>query len=200
MPDQRKEYFNCQAPGWDAQLLPEKQDRILQACHQYVPPLAAPVLDVGCGTGVLIPVLLKILPGHSRIIELDIAGGMLRQARGKNKNNNRISHINADIHFLPLADCSVVTAICFESLPHFRDLPAALQELHRVLQSGGKLIILHLISHEKLNELHRQTGGAICRDYLPSLADLAGRLTDLRFRLVQAIEREDLYLVAAEKR
>ncbi len=200
MPDQRKDYFDSHAPGWDTLAVPEKQERLRQIFSRFLPSIAAPALDLGCGTGVLIPVLLNLLPAHSKIIELDIAYRMLLQARAKNKNNGRINHLNGDVHFLPLADSCIRTAICFESLPHFRDLSSALEEMRRVLHPGGNLIILHLMGRERLNEFHDQAGSVICRDYLPSLADLAERLTSLSFELIQAAEKDDLYLAVARKR
>ena len=200
MPDQRKDYFDYHAPDWDTLAAPEKQERLGLVFSRFIPSFAAPVLDLGCGTGVLIPVLVNILPAHSKIIELDIAYRMLLQARAKNKNNGRINHLNGDVHFLPLTNGSIRTAICFESLPHFRDLSSALAELHRVLHPEGNLIILHLMGREKLNRLHDQAGGVICRDYLPALADLSERLKRLGFEVIQAAEKDDLYMVVALKR
>jgi ubiquinone/menaquinone biosynthesis C-methylase UbiE len=200
VPDQRKDYFDYHAPDWDVITVPEKQERIQQIFNKFIPAITAPVLDLGCGTGVLIPILSNRLPDRAKVIELDIACRMLQQARAKNRNNETISHINGDVHFLPFAGRSIPTAICFESLPHFRDLPLALEEIHRVLRPGGNLIILHLMGREKLNKFHDQAGGVICRDYLPPLADLAGLLTRLSFEPVQLAEGDDLYLAAALKR
>jgi ubiquinone/menaquinone biosynthesis C-methylase UbiE len=200
MPDQRKDYFDYHAPAWDTLAVPEKQERLLRIFNEFIPAITAPILDLGCGTGVLIPILANILPDHSKIIELDIACRMLQQARDKNKNNKMINYINGDVHFLPFTDQSFPTAICFESLPHFRDLTSALQELHRVLQPGGKLIILHLMGCDKLNKYHDQVGGVIRRDYLPTVDELARHLARLRFELIQVAERDDLYLTTALKR
>ncbi len=200
MHDQRKDFFDYHAQVWDTIGVSEKQERIQQIFIKFLPSITAPVLDLGCGTGVLIPVLFNFLPDHSKIIELDIAFRMLVQAKAKNKDNRLIDHINGDVHFLPFSDQSISTAICFESLPHFRDLHSALDELHRVLQPRGNLIILHLMGREKLNKFHDQVGGAIHQDYLPSLPELIEMLARRRFELIQVAEGDDLYLAAVQKR
>jgi ubiquinone/menaquinone biosynthesis C-methylase UbiE len=198
--DRRKDFFDYHAPAWDNLGISEKQIRIRQVFDRYLLALKAPLLDLGCGTGVLIPVLLDRLPANSNIIEFDLAYRMLVYAKAKIGNGGLISHINGDAHFLPFADQSISTAICFESFPHFRESVSALKELQRVLHHGGDLIIIHLMGREKLNKFHDQVGGAIYQDYLPSFAELNEMLTPLNFELTQTAAGNDLFLAVARKR
>jgi len=199
MGDLRQEYFDSQARVWDTQTPTQKQETVRHIFSELIPQISFPVLDVGSGTGILQPILIERMDYHPQIIELDIALGMLQQARLKTLNTSGIQYINGDVHFLPFADHSIASAICFESVPHFRDKPKAFRELHRILKSDGDLLILHLMPHEKLNKLHDQAGGAVYRDYLPSLAQMERLLSGSKFTLLQAIERENLYLIRARK-
>jgi len=199
MYDQRRDYFDYHAPSWDAMGVPEKQDRLRRIFSEFQSAIVSPLLDLGCGTGILIPIVTDILPTPSKIVEFDLAYGMLQQVNAKSKNDQRINLINGDVHFLPFADQTIGTAVCFESLPHFRNLPAALQELQRVLQPSGTLIILHLMGREKLNKFHGQAGEAVCRDHLPPLAELSGMLGRLQFEPLQQADADDLFLIVARK-
>jgi ubiquinone/menaquinone biosynthesis C-methylase UbiE len=199
MRDLRQEYFDFQAGHWDTVTCLQKQEVMRQVFNEYIPAISTPVLDVGSGTGILLPVLIDRLGGNPKIIEFDIAFRMLVQAKVKNMDRPMVDHINGDVHLLPFAGQSMATAICFESLPHFRDIHSALQELHRVLKSGGDLLILHLMRHEKLNKFHKQVGGAVYQDYLLPIPHMSRLLTRHRFDLIQAVERENLYLIIARK-
>lgn len=200
MHDRRKDFFDYHAPGWDNIEIAEKLSRIQQIFNKFFPVLPAPVLDLGCGTGVLIPILADRLAPNSKIIEFDLAYRMLVCAKAKKDDQVIIIPINGDAHSLPFTDQSISTAVCFESFPHFRDMVSALTELKRVLRSGGDLIILHLMGREKLNKFHDQVGGAIHHDYLPSFTELDRMLVPLQFDLIRSVEGDDLYLAVARKR
>jgi SAM-dependent methyltransferase len=131
MGDLRQEYFDSQARVWDTQTPTQKQETVRHIFSELIPQISIPVLDVGSGTGILQPILIERMDYHPQIIELDIAVGMLQQAKLKTLNTSGIQYINGDVHFLPFADHSIASAICFESVPHFRDKPKAFRELHR---------------------------------------------------------------------
>jgi SAM-dependent methyltransferase len=53
----------------------------------------------------------------------------------------RVDFRVADAAALPLADASVDVAVSILSLHHWRDVPAILRELHRVVRPGGRVLI-----------------------------------------------------------
>lgn len=103
-------------------------------------------LDVGSGTADL--ALALAADGRARyVVGADVAAAMLRVGRRKIENagqDARIDLIEADVVHLPFAGASfdcVTTAFMVRNLA---DLPAALQELRRVLMPGGRLVILEI--------------------------------------------------------
>src|SRR3972149_9751546 len=79
-----QEYFDQLAPTWDEELTPER----LQCLGNIVKELGIEpgyyVLDIGSGTGILLPFLIAEMGDEGRIVALDLSAEMLVQAQAKN--------------------------------------------------------------------------------------------------------------------
>ncbi len=94
------------------------------------------VLDLGCGTG-RAAVELKRRYRRALVVALDLAPGMLREARRHSGRLRRIERVCGDVYRLPLADASV-DLIFSNLLLQWCDAPdEALAEIRRVLRPGG---------------------------------------------------------------
>ena len=94
------------------------------------------VLDIGCGPGgFLSPISLRA----GRVMGFDLSPGMLARA-GKAAPNGQVQLAAADIQALPLGSDSVDVVLAAFMLYHVPHLDRALQELSRVLQSGGMIL------------------------------------------------------------
>jgi malonyl-CoA O-methyltransferase len=94
------------------------------------------VLDLGCGTGRVSRELKRRYP-RSLVIALDIAPGMLREARRHQRLWRRFTRVCADALRLPLRDASVDLLFSSLVLQWCEPLGAALAEARRVLAPGG---------------------------------------------------------------
>jgi len=130
-----KAYFNGQADIWDEKIAEKDGCKLesISACLTIEP--GATILDVGTGTGVLLPYLLAKAGAEGKLIALDHADKMLAKAKAKNRHVN-IRYICADIMSVPLADEIGDAVVCYSSLPHFPDKPQALLEIKRVLKKA----------------------------------------------------------------
>ncbi len=90
------------------------------------------VLDVGTGTGILIPYILKYRP--SEIHACDIAEKMLE--RVKHKFPRVITHLG-DISDLPLPDDSLDVALINGCFSNILDKAKSLNNLYRLLRPNG---------------------------------------------------------------
>ena len=102
------------------------------------------VADIACGTGDLSLAFDKA--GPKKIIGIDFCRPMLLQALKKTRRrqppNGRVSFHAGDALRLPLADRSAdVVSIAF-GIRNVADWRRAIDEFHRVLRPGGRLIIL----------------------------------------------------------
>jgi ubiquinone/menaquinone biosynthesis C-methylase UbiE len=99
------------------------------------------ILDAGCGDGRYTRLLLKHADADARITAFDLSRRMLLRAR-RRLRSDRVTHVSADITRLPYPDASFDAVVCGWVLEHLPDPRPGLRELARVLQSGGRLLLL----------------------------------------------------------
>jgi len=105
-----------------------------------IPP-AATVLDVACGTGELVRLLLQDHPSQV-IAGIDISEQMVVQASKKFEGSANVSFKNAPVSDLPFSSESFDVVISANAFHYFSDPSEALTEIFRALRPGGKVIIL----------------------------------------------------------
>ncbi|PCJ16323.1 MAG: malonyl-[acyl-carrier protein] O-methyltransferase BioC [Gammaproteobacteria bacterium] len=96
-------------------------------------------VDLGCGTGYFTARLQDALAGP--VIGLDLAEGMLSQARTNYQATNTIDWLCGDAENLPLASDSVDCLFSSFALQWCSDLQRAFSECYRVLKRGGYLLV-----------------------------------------------------------
>jgi ubiquinone/menaquinone biosynthesis C-methylase UbiE len=195
----KRRHFNELAPRWDQ--LPGPSDAfhkveefVARASHTS----AQQILDVGCGTGLLLPYLLKACPQATCVVELDFAEEMLRE-NARKVADQHVARLCADAQALPFPDGCFDLVLCFAVLPHLVDLEAALKELSRVLRPSGRFAVGHLMGSAELNAFHHSMGEPLTHDTLPPVESLAQTLRQLGATVVLAEERPDWYFVQAIK-
>lgn len=195
---EKKVFFDKLAPQWEEMYDAHKLERIHFIFKEHLSFLKTPVLDMGSGTGILLPELCSGLLDDLFVLELDISADMLKQAQ-KIHPANGVKYTQSDGHCLPLKPESFNSVICFQVFPHFHDKNIVIKELFRVLKSGGYLVILHLMGHKELNEMHSNAGHAVKKDRIISAERLAENLKIHSFIVNKITEKADLYLVTAQK-
>ena len=195
---QLQEYFDQLAPTWDKELSRER----LKCLGSIVKELGIKpgyyVLDIGSGTGVLLPFLIAEVGDEGKIVALDFSAEMLVQAQAKNFPPI-VRFAQADVLAIPLADSSVDVAICNSAFPHFNDKVNALKEIARVLRNNGRMVICHTMSREMLNRLHQSIGGIVASDLLPDEIQLRELINQAGLKLTHFEDSPERYLVIAEK-
>ena len=93
-------------------------------------------LDIGCGPGGFLSPLSQ---RAGRVVGFDLSLGMLARAR-KGTPDGQAHLAAADIQALPLVSDSVDVVVAAFMLYHVPHLELALQEVSRVLQSGGTIL------------------------------------------------------------
>jgi len=195
---QLQEYFDHLAPTWDKELTPERLKCLGNIVKELGIKPGYHVLDIGSGTGVLLPFLIAELGDEGKIVALDFSAEMLGQAQAKNFPPI-VGFAQADVLAIPLADNSVDLAICNSVFPHFNDKVKALKEIARVLRNNGRLVICHTMSRETLNRLHESAGGVVASDLLPDESQLRRLIKQAGLKITHFEDSPERYLVIAEK-
>ncbi|MFP4475596.1 MAG: bifunctional demethylmenaquinone methyltransferase/2-methoxy-6-polyprenyl-1,4-benzoquinol methylase UbiE [Desulfatibacillaceae bacterium] len=118
-----------------------------------------PILDSACGTADVAMEAALARPG-SFVVGLDFSSRMLALAEKKIRRAGlaqRISLVHGDALATPFPDGAFSAATMAFGFRNVMDKPALLEEFHRVLAPGGRLLILELTtpSLEPLRTLYR---------------------------------------------
>lgn len=101
------------------------------------------VVDLGCGTGVNLPVLAKAVGEHGQVVGVDLSSGMLAKAR-RRADRHRLGHVTlhqADLRCfrLPPGTTAVLATASMEMVPEH---DAVLRDLADQLSpTGGRLAV-----------------------------------------------------------
>jgi malonyl-CoA O-methyltransferase len=151
--------FERAASTYDAAAVLQREvERRMFERLAYVKLAPAVILDAGSGTGAGSRELASRYPG-ARIVALDLAINMLREARGGQSwftrlgiGRSRIAAVCADVEHLPLKTASVDLVWSNVTLQWATDLSRTFAELRRVLRPGG-LLMFSTFGPDTLKEL-----------------------------------------------
>jgi ubiquinone/menaquinone biosynthesis C-methylase UbiE len=190
-------YFNRMASKWDENIAEKDQARLERLAQSLDIKPGSNLLDVGTGTGVFIPFLLRRIGSRGRLVCLDFAAEMLQRARDKKFADN-INFVCQDITRTSLESRSFESVVCYSSFPHFADKPGALKEINRLLKPGGKLFICHSSSRESINRIHKHIH-ILSHDLIPENEKMRELLLAAQFKDIAIQEDPESYLAIAVK-
>lgn len=190
-------FFDEAAPRWanrsfDRILMEELLDLVCLAP-------GARVLDLGGGTGHLLPLLRHRVTAAGRICLVDLSREMLRQAADP-ASLAGAARCCGRAEELPMRPGSWDAAIGMGLYPHLADPPAALREIRRMLTEGGRVAFMHLIGRDRLNDLHRGIGGVVANHLLPAGTEVARTLAGAGFMVETVVDQADRFFVQAVRR
>ncbi len=192
-----KDFFNSRAATWDEKVAEKDTSKLKAMVARLDIKPGAAVLDVGTGTGVFIPFLLKKIGREGKLLCLDFAEKMLEISRAKGFKGN-IRYLCADIENSHLADKSFDAVVCYSVFPHFGDKLKTLKEINRLLREEGRLFICHTSSRQAINEIH-QSIPDVCNHLFPENEDIQKMLSEAGFKDICINDGKDDYLVSARK-
>jgi ubiquinone/menaquinone biosynthesis C-methylase UbiE len=109
------------------------------------------VLEIGCGRGVALPVLSRLLQPR-RLVGLDVDTSLLARARERTEPLGCAVELRkGDVRALPFPDASFDLVVDFGTCYHVARRAQALREVARVLADGGRFAhetrLSQLLSH-----------------------------------------------------
>lgn len=145
------------------------------------------VLDIGCGSGQFIAILMQSLGSFDSFTGVDVDDGILEDARSKFRSET-FNFIKASSQSLPFEDASFDFVSISKALHHVENDRQTLAEMKRVLKNGGYFLISemirdglsetqhsHLLYHHLRSEIDQLLGISHQNTYMRSdLLDLIG--------------------------
>ncbi|MDO6354363.1 class I SAM-dependent methyltransferase [Caloramator sp. CAR-1] len=150
------------------------------------------ILDVGSGTGILIKYLLKTNP--NKITAIDISEKMIEKAKEK-YNDIRINFIAKDI--FEFSEDRYDYVFLYSVYPHIEDKDKLFKHILSLLNPGGKIIIAHSESKEKINQIHK-TIDSFKHLLLPPVEETE-KLMQKYFNICIKIDDDSMYYISGQK-
>ena len=193
----RRKFFSDMAHEWDKEHENNEQRKRLESLSGYFPlKKGNRILDVGCGTGRLIPFLREALGEEGFLVETDFSREMLKVGKTK-YNQEKVSFLQSDAQRMAFKNHAFDVVICFALFPHLPDKTKALGEFRRILKPGHPLVVAHPMSREKLNAFHSQVKGPVNEDYLPDEKEMEALFSSAGFRDLTILDKPSLYVATA---
>ena len=191
-------FFDEIAPDWDDNEVlstPEKVNFILD--FMDIQP-GQKILDLGTGTGVLLPFIAERIGQNGKIMAIDYSSGMLEIAK------NKYSRLLPQLKFLKLnfekenIEGEFDRIILYCVYPHLHTPIETLKWLQRVnLKENGALFIAFPCSQDFINNIHKERHSE--SDLLPSANTLATFLKKNEINAKVLKDDEDTYIIKITK-
>lgn len=186
-------FFNDFAPRWDADMVRNEQIIVAILENARIWP-GVSVLDVGCGTGVLIPDYLT--RDVSLVTAVDISPEMIACAREKFALEN-VHLICADVETY-VFEAPFDRVIIYNAFPHFFHPAQLIKKLAGDLIPGGVLTVAHGMSRAALDNHHSGSADKVSIDLMHE--DDLEKLFIPYFDVIVKISSDQMYQVAGIKK
>jgi demethylmenaquinone methyltransferase/2-methoxy-6-polyprenyl-1,4-benzoquinol methylase len=196
----RQLFFNEIANTWDKRF---QTQELINFLEQIVPTFGLmrgqKILDIGTGTGILIPFLLREVDYNGHVTAIDYAEKMIEICRSKYGHLSNVSLEVQNIEQLDFPSESFDAVTCFGLFPHLENKQEVLHRTNRVLKPGGKLIIVHALSSAEIKVHHHNASGAVAHDALPNNSEMRRLLKQAGFARIRIIDKPGCYLCQSYK-
>jgi ubiquinone/menaquinone biosynthesis C-methylase UbiE len=190
--EHQRRYFNELVDVFDRPQPREVMTRLREIVAAAELRPGAVVLDVGTGTGVLIPLIQSCQP--SAVLACDVAEKMLQRVQDKYP---QVRTYHNDIVSLALASTSVDAIFINGMYGNIADKPAACGNAARMLRPGGRLVVSHPEGRAFVDYLRATSDLFI--ESLPTQKEFESLLEPLNLEMIAYRDEAKLYLMVARK-
>lgn len=165
-------FFDRAASSWDDEMI--KDDLIIKTILDNAQVKEGnTVLDVACGTGVMVPYYLD---RGAHPTGIDLSKKMIEIAK---KKFNNVEFIWGDVE--ELNDRKFDRVVVYNAFPHFIDPEALVKHLATLLNKNGTLTIAHGMSRERINHHHEGVASSISNGLIKAseLAKIMSKYLDV---------------------
>lgn len=194
------EGYDYEGAFWGGRDYEDAVERI--ALARMLPPSGRRLVEIGAAYGRL----ADQYQGYEQVILLDPAKSQVQEAQQRLSADPRFLFVVGDSYSLPLSTSALDVAVTVRVLHHLTDVPAAFQEIHRILRPAGRYL-LEYANKRNLKEILRHLVGRSQRrpfspepvEYVPLHFDfhpsyIEAHLSDAHFGLERSLAVSSLRL------
>lgn len=195
-----KDYFNNVAETWDERFFTSNLSKFLEnLVPQFGLTSGQHVLDVGTGTGVIIPFLIKAIGPEGSVTAIDYSEKMVQICKTKHSQFKNVTVHVGNIEVQKFTAETFDAVVCFGVFPHLENKQKALRNISKVLKSSGKLIIAHAMSSEELKTHHEKVSKLVRHAILLHETEMKKLLQQIGFTKISIKDETGMYLCIANK-
>lgn len=192
MENKIKDFFNDIAKYWDN--ADDDMTKIEALIDKLNIKKGDMVLDVGCGKGIITPILQK--HSQNKVFAIDLSDEMVKGAIEAHKGNPNLEFKCGD--FLQEGyDGQFDYIVIFNAYPHFLDVKCLKDTVYKALKDEGHFAIVHSLSKEQLNTHHKQHAMGVSRPLEDAI--LEAKKFETQFSLEKCLDGKDSYLIVLKK-
>lgn len=186
------DFFDRHAETWDDELV-RSDAKISRILDNAAVAKGRRVLDVACGTGVLMPDY--IARGVASVTGVDISSEMIKRAKAKFPEEN-VHFICGDVETEDVG-AEYDAIVIYNAFPHFPEPERLIARLASLLAPGGILTVAHGASRDTIDRHHHGAASRVSLGLLPAseLAELFSRYLEV----TTVISDDEMYQVAGKR-
>lgn len=190
-------FFNAIAPKWDSMEVKSTPEKVKELLDIVGVAPGSDILDLGTGTGVLLPYLSRLTGEKGTVVGVDFSEGMLAEARRKfsGLGNVLFSRLDFEEEREPWR-YDLIMMYCV--YPHLSRPESTIKRLaSENLKQGGRIVIGFPADEKYINHIHREReeDDDLESGHLPPARVLAERMEGWGLRSRVLAGDEGKYLV-----
>ncbi|MCH5241989.1 MAG: class I SAM-dependent methyltransferase [Muribaculaceae bacterium] len=193
-----RSFFDTLSATWDDNEILSTPEKINLILDEIGIKKNDDVLDLGTGTGVLLPFLARRIGQEGSITAVDFSQGMLEKAKTKYSDLNPLPvFLNLDFENETIPG-EYDHILLYSVYPHLHNPVETLKWLDKVnLKENGIISIAFPCGPDFINKIHRERHSD--SDFLPSASDLAKLLTQNGLNAKMILDNDDSFLIKIYK-
>lgn len=186
-----REFFDSVAEKWDS-ICCNPKEKVEYVIKKAEFKKGEDILDVGSGTGILVPYLEDAIGEKGSITAIDISKNMIEVSKRKNKYNNLSFKVEDFLEYD--TDKKYDYVVAYSCYPHFKNKEKFFKKAYGILKQKGKIVIAHIESKELINARHNKIEDKIHSDALLDVNITAKSAENSGFNTAYKEDNEKFYI------